>query len=48
VGVFRGGTSTASVDAGTLILFAVGGPGGISPGGTLWGGAAGQTGTILP
>jgi hypothetical protein len=37
-----------SVDADTLILFAVGGLGGMSPGGRLSSGADGRTGTILP
>jgi hypothetical protein len=48
VGVFRGGTSRASVDAGTLILFGVGGAGGVSPAGPLWNGMTGRTGAILP
>jgi Putative metal-binding motif len=48
VGVFRGGTSTGSVDADTLVLTGEGGVGGTSAAGPLWNGMAGRTGTILP
>jgi len=48
VGIFRGGTSTSSVDDGTLILFGVGGLGGTSASGVQWDGATGRAASLLP
>jgi hypothetical protein len=48
IGIFRGGTSTVLTDDGTLIIYGIGGPGGIAVVVDAIAGTTGQEGTILP